>query len=122
MLHSSVSVVVRGASSVVRAPGISRRREEKSSRSDAASKGCVIGRSSFVGRCSSSSSSSSRSDYLSHKRQRRSRTKVKTTGEGERSRDENAKNKNRVWNTTKGIAETVDDDSEEEEEEEECGS
>ena len=30
--------------------------------------------------------------------------------------------KNRVWNTTKGIAETVDDDSEEEEEEEECGS
>ncbi|CAL6383699.1 unnamed protein product [Bathycoccus prasinos] len=122
MLHSSVSVVVRGASSVVvRAPGgISRRREEKSSRSDAASKGCVIGRSSFVGRCSSSSSSSSRSDYLSHKRQRRSRTKVKTTGEGERSRDENAKNKNRVWNTTKGIAETVDDDAEEEEEE--CGS
>ena len=119
MLHSSVSVVVRGASSVVvRAPGgISRRREEKSSRSDAASKGCVIGRSSFVGRCSSSSSSSSRSDYLSHKRQRRSRTKVKTTGEGERSRDENAKNKNRVWNTTKGIAETVDDDAEEEEEE-----
>ena len=119
MLHSSVSVVV-GASSVVRAPGIPRRREEKSSRSDAASKGCVIGRSSFVGRCSSSSSSSSRSDYLSHKRQRRSRTKVKTTGEGERSRDENAKNKNRVWNTTKGIAETVDDDAEEEEEE--CGS
>jgi len=45
---------------------------------------------------------------------------VKTTGEGERSRDENAKNKNRVWNTTKGIAETVDDDAEEEEEE--CGS
>jgi hypothetical protein len=43
MLHSSVSVVVRGASSVVRAPGgISRRREEKSSRSDAASKGCVL--------------------------------------------------------------------------------
>ena len=122
MLHSSVSVVVRGASSVVvRAPGgISRRREERRGRSDSASKGCVIGRSSFVGRCSSSSSSSSRSDYLSHKRQRRSRTKVKTTGEGERSRDENAKNKNRVWNTTKGIAETVDDDAEEEEEE--CGS
>lgn len=119
MLHSSVSVVV-GASSVVRAPGISRRREERRGRSDSASKGCVIGRSSFVGRCSSSSSSSSRSDYLSHKRQRRSRTKVKTTGEGERSRDENAKNKNRVWNTTKGIAETVDDDAEEEEEE--CGS
>ena len=120
MLHSSVSVVV-WASSVVRAPGgISRRREERRGRSDSASKGCVIGRSSFVGRCSSSSSSSSRSDYLSHKRQRRSRTKVKTTGEGERSRDENAKNKNRVWNTTKGIAETVDDDAEEEEEE--CGS
>ena len=38
---------------------------------------------------------------------------MKTTGEGERSRDENAKNKNRVWNTTKGIAETVDDDAEE---------
>ena len=118
MLHSSVSVVV-GASSVVRAPGISRRREERSSRSDTASKGCVIGRSSFVGRCSTSSSSS-RSDYLLQQRQRRSRTKVKTTGEGERSRDENAKNKNRVWNTTKGIAETVDDDAEEEEEE--CGS
>ena len=45
---------------------------------------------------------------------------MKTTGEGERSRDENAKNKNRVWNTTKGISETVDDDAEEEEEE--CGS
>ena len=43
---------------------------------------------------------------------------MKTTGGGERSQDENTKNKKRVWNTTKGIAETVDDS----EEEEECGS
>ena len=105
--------------------GLSRRREERR-RSDA-SKGCFIGRSSFVGSCSTSSSSSrSDSDYYRFlQRQRRSRTRVKTTGGGERSQDENTKNKNRVWNTTKGIAEIVDDDSEEEEEEEEeeeCGS
>ena len=51
----------------------------------------------------------------------RSSAKKDETNETTSDKDDGKKKKNRVWNTAKGVAETVDE-REEEEEEEECGS